>query len=50
MAKNRKIIKTQKLALNLLVRASDAERVAVAQNIKTQLDSQRNLYKYSTSC
>ena len=42
--------KTQKLALNVLVRASDAERVAVAQNIKTQLDSQRNLYKYSTSC
>ena len=41
--------KTQKLVLNLLVRASDAERVAVAQNIKKQLDSQRNLYKYSTS-
>lgn len=32
--------KTQRLALNLLVKASDAGRVAVAQNIKSQLEAQ----------
>jgi peptide/nickel transport system substrate-binding protein len=32
--------KTQKLTLNLLVKASDSTRVAVAQNIKAQLDAQ----------
>lgn len=32
--------KTQKIALNLLVRASDASKIAVAQNIKVQLESQ----------
>lgn len=32
--------KTQKLALNLLVRSSDSSKVAVAENIKQQLQSQ----------
>lgn len=32
--------KTQKLALNLLVKASDANKVAVANNIKSQLENQ----------
>ena len=32
--------KTQKLSLNLLVKATDASKVSVAQNIKQQLDSQ----------
>ena len=32
--------KTQRLSLNLLVRASDASKVAVAQNIKAQLENQ----------
>lgn len=32
--------KTQKLFLNLLVKASDATKVSVAQNIKTQLETQ----------
>lgn len=32
--------KTQKLILNLLVKASDATRVAVAENIKSQLSNQ----------
>lgn len=32
--------KTQKLVLNFLVKGSDATRVAVAQNIKTQLENQ----------
>ncbi len=32
--------KTQKLALNLLVRASDTSKIAVAENIKQQLENQ----------
>ena len=32
--------KTQKIAINLLVRASDAENVAVAENLKAQLEAQ----------
>ncbi len=32
--------KTQKLALNLLVRATDASRLSVAENIKSQLQNQ----------
>lgn len=33
--------KTQKLSLNLLVKASDASKVQVAENIKTQLEARR---------